>query len=177
MCIYRTWRTLRRIALDATDVVTTLAKKYMKRFSGDAVEESAYKQWEKSKSKSKVNIEWDRRDGSEVLNIGTIEMDLQASCVVMREYIQRNFRDWLNGKEIGNSFQFFIMKEDKEEVLGIADETITYAKDFTLFRIDNETMQGANTATLVPEAEVETWVEIPEFPLDDDELKAQVLKK
>ena len=95
-------------------------------------------------------------------------MDLQASCQVMREYIQRRFRDKLNDEKIGDSFVFMVVQEEKESVLSKADEPVTYAQDYTTVRIDNNTMQGANSVVIIPEAGVEEWVEIPEFPEEND---------
>ena len=113
-------------------------------------------------------------DKQRAQNLGEFEMDTNAPCDVMREYVQRSFREKLN-PIVGDSFLFFavLASNGKETVLERKKEVASYSHIWAPFIMDPKTMIGAATVTLVrePGARVKT---IPPFvELADEEDKSQ----
>ncbi len=91
-----------------------------------------------------------------------IQIDLQAPMDVVREVVQRNFRETLN-KTCGDSFLFYVsMPNGKDKILTRNKESGTYSKDYAPFMMNQKTLIGAPTFTLIPEPNTKPKL-IPEF--------------
>ena len=111
--------------------------------------------WEQSKKKVEVQVFWQtpprgRGMDPEMELLGSVEVDLQAPVLILREYLQRAFRHRLNELQ-GDDFQFRKQLDDGSDVdLEREREMVTYSADFVPFKMNNKTMEGAYQLTIVP---------------------------
>ena len=134
--------------------------------------ETPYQRWNKSLNKYDMRVMYDVDGVSDPIILGTVLIDLDAPCDVLRECVERAFRDKLN-ETVGDSFQFAIQENNKSLSRTLEKKTLT--KTYAPFKMNNRTMEGAYTITLVKE-KGKKKVFIPEFPPDaaDDMLKLAV---
>ena len=142
-----------------------------------------YIHWELSKNKIEIRVELDIED-MDLIEVGVFSMDLEASCDMMREYLHRRFTERLEELKIGDSFVFKVQPEptpddDTPEAkeLEKENEPITFAKDFTAFKMDKETMEGMMICTIVPEEgviESGQFEPSPEYDEGDDLMVLQL---
>ena len=138
-----------------------------------------YQQWEMSTSKVEIRCDLDIE---EVVSLGSFKMDLEASCEIMREYICRRFGNKLNDLKIGSTFRFIVKPKDGDMImLKIEDEPFVFSKEYTLFKIDKETMLGTMTISILPDPDagfaVGEFVRVKDYPEEDDELVAKLMGK
>eukprot|EP01041_Mallomonas_annulata_P002271 gene2271-4420_t len=95
----------------------------------DIQEMHPYKRWEKSISKADIDCMLELDDGTTAKLIGTFKMDLDAPCDVMREYIERHFRDILN-QSVGEDFCFYLPGAGGGELLARKMEPRAWSKDY-----------------------------------------------
>lgn len=147
-------------------LLAQLLKGYIKKVALGT--ESPYDVWQKSLDKIEIKCVLELK-GQDPIQLGYIKMDVLAPCDVMREYIQRNFREQLNGI-IGDSFLFFVVNKETnmELVLEREKEEVTYSKDFLYEQTDKKTMITSLVVTLVSDPEVPP-IMIPEFRNEDEE--------
>lgn len=109
---------------------------------------SPYRRWEMSPDKVMIAVilEFGLEDRT---RLGTIEMDLDAPCDILRTYIERNFREELN-EECGRAFSFFVRTgEGFEQLLSAEEEELKWSRDFALPKVDEETGEEMPTVTIV----------------------------
>jgi len=133
----------------------SVAVKYSK------LEVDPYLEWEDRKDKVDVACDIELEEDSPV-QIGEFKMCLDASVDVMRIYVSRNFREYLNDKaNLGEGFLFY---SGAERLLLPREQEITrYSKDFCPFIINNKTMDGINRVILRPDPDNSTHKAIMPF--------------
>ena len=90
---------------------------------------SPHQRWELSTSKASVDCVLDLDDGTRPRLIGAFAMDIDAPCDVMREYIERSFREPLN-ELVGEDFLFFMPGPGGGDLLPRKLEARSWAKDY-----------------------------------------------
>ncbi|CAE7640244.1 unnamed protein product, partial [Symbiodinium microadriaticum] len=109
---------------------------------------SPYRRWEMSNDKVEIAVflESGLEDRT---RLGTLFMDLDAPCDVLRVYIERNFRDELN-EECGRAFRLFVRNDQGEEqLLQLEEEELKWSKDFALAATNAQTGVDMPTVTIV----------------------------
>ena len=133
----------------------SIAVKYSK------LEVDPYLEWEDRKDKVDIACDLEMEVDSPV-QIGEFKMCLDAPVDVMRIYVARNFRDYLNSKaNLGEGFLFYSGAEDL--LLPRELELTRYSKDFCPFIINNKTMNGVNRVVLRPDPDSATHKAIMPF--------------
>lgn len=154
--LIRTGRTIRSIANNVVRVIAKFKKENQSR------EMTPYEKWQGSANKSNVIVMYKKDKHLPGTTLGDLRVDLQAPLDIMREYIQRNYRDKLN-QTCGDSFEFFIeLKNGKSKLLDRTKEPGTYSEDFAPFIMNHSTMVGAATIIIVAQDNVKPKI-IPEF--------------
>lgn len=143
-------------------MMRSLVKRRTKEAAQDKAESTPYARWNLSLEKSTVicMLEVDKQRPQ---LLGEFQMDVNAPVDIMREYVQRAFRDKLN-PICGDSFLFFavLASNGKETVLERRKEPSSYSHIWAPFIMDAKTMIGGATATIVREPNTKTKI-IPAF--------------
>ena len=117
-------------------MVSSVAVKYTK------LEVDPYLEWEDRKDKVDIACDIELEEDAPI-QIGEFKMCLDAPVDVMRIYVSRNFRDYLN--ETANLGEGFLFYSGAESLLLPRELEMTrYSKDFCPFIINNKTMDGIN---------------------------------
>lgn len=140
-------------------------KKSAKTAAADPISEAdeAYLRWEQSRSKEELQVLLDINPPANPINIGSIQIDFEAPCDILRLYLQRYLRDALN-ETIGDAF--CIEKVDatgKVQMLFRKKEFQEYTKTFVDFKMNMKTMEGIHTVRLVKEPGSPPLIKIPEY--------------
>lgn len=126
-----------------------------------------FQRWEMSEDKSEVVVYFEE-GMAERQFMGTLYIDLDAPVEVMREYIQRQFRDFLNDV-CGDSFLFFARLETgEEEVLVRRAEDTRWSRQFAPLTYDAKHKKQMPTVVLVVDASKD-FDSIPAFDDEDEE--------
>ena len=88
---------------------------------------SPYQRWEQSVQKETIYAFLELDDGSNPRLLGSFEMDPDAPCDVMREYMERKLRDALNDC-VGEDFCFFLQGPGGGTVLARKLEVRSWGK-------------------------------------------------
>lgn len=114
----------------ASSIRTKVQELHAKRMQRKAVEAlPAYYRWEQSTTKMNIECILELDDGTKAKSLGTFDMDPDANCVVMREYIERTFRVKLN-ESIGEDFCFTKMPAGGDGMLLRVEEAKAWARDY-----------------------------------------------
>ena len=158
--LIRTGRIFRAVGKNFIKIFAKFKKKNTTR------EISPYEKWQGSPNKNNVIIMFKKDKNMPGTNLGDLRVDLKAPLDIMREYIQRNFREKLN-KTCGDSFEFYIeLKNGKDKLLDREKEPGTYTEDYAPFIMNHSTMVGAATIIIISNDNIKPTI-IPEF-VDDD---------
>lgn len=174
------WRTMKTMYKGSKFVAKFVFAK-LQALASSTPELNPYQQWEMSASKVDVRCDLDIV-GNELEIIGSFKLDLEAPCEIMREYIGRRFGETLNNLKVGNSFRFVVSPKDSDPiVLVIEEEPFTFSKDFTIFKIDKETMLGTMTVTIIPDPDNGMgrgeFTRVKDYGTEDDEIIAKLTGK
>lgn len=93
---------------------------------------SPYNRWELSIQKETIKCFLELDDGTDPKLLGQFDMDPDAPCIVMREYIERRFREPLN-KTTGEDFNFFLPGAGGGQILQRNQEGRAWSKDYAKF--------------------------------------------
>ena len=122
----------------AKKVLRGLAKLATKA-AGEESAEDVFIGWEKSGDKVPVEVYFEETPKKDPVLYGEISFAIEAPANIMREYVERAFRDRLNEEQLGDSFLFFVITEGgRSDTLAREKEGGTYSKDYCPFKMDNK---------------------------------------
>lgn len=128
---------------------------------------SPYRRWDMSDQKQSIRIKLEYGI-DEVIYLGDVMFDEDAPCDVVRDYIQRSFREKLN-EICGDAFLFFGRDEDGElEKLDRTREPTNWIIRYIIKEFDKETSKDIKVVVIVVDENAEK-VPIEQVVSDDED--------
>lgn len=128
---------------------------------------SPYRRWDMSDQKQSIRIKLEYGI-DEVIYLGDIMFDEDAPCDVVRDYIQRSFREKLN-EICGDAFLFLGRDEDGElETLDRTREPTNWIIRYIIKEFDKETSKDIKVVVIVVDENAEK-VPIEQVVSDDED--------